>query len=491
MTSGTRLALGLAALALGCRTPTQITLEVSTDTGCPNQKTAIVIGHAGDIDTRPPTTTTSQCDPQTGRIGDLVVVPSGADDEDIAFEVIAGLNKDPDGCRPPDPGNLAQCIIARRALRFIPHEQQTVPILLSQACVDHYCPPGQTCVFGMCQDEALPPLPGPEAGPDAVADVTSDMPASPRDAALDTSVGFDATPPDAGAPILVGTPSSAKGTLAFLAVSGGVAYVSDATSNVSRCDTNGCVTFSPNLPSPNRMAVDSANVYWAGYQSPGGVFGCRQGPSCAAVVQYAGSRPVSALATDGVDLFWSSGMSSSELVYSCPSTNCATPTQISTWFGSAGSIATDGTSVYWTDFGGGAILAVPYGSVAAAANTLAGGESSPFGVASDGSSVYWTTYVSAGELRTVARGGGQATSLATMQSYAHDLAYDGSAALYWTNAGTSGVGDGSVMKCVLPGCQGGLQTLASGRAHPWGIAVDATWVYWTERDSGQVWKMPK
>ncbi len=139
-------------------------------------------------------------------------------------------------------------------------------------------------------------------------------------------------------------------------------------------------------------------------------------------------------------------------------------------------LTVDSTSIYWTNFAGGASRS---GSVMKASlaggdpTVLASGLGGPYAIAVDATSVYWTDYGD-GTISKVALGGGERTTLVlgqTLPPYGKGLAID-SAHLYWVT------GDGSVMRAGLDGS--GLITLVSGRNGPQGLAVDATGVYWGE-----------
>jgi hypothetical protein len=148
--------LGAAiAVAAGCRSPTQITVEVTTDVKCADiRATTFTVGDLTGLDTRPLTSSTDRCDPALSRIGSLVIVPSGANDDTVAIRVVVGLGKDPSLCVPPNYG--PGCIVARRALRFIPHESLTLPIFMAASCNGIGCGETETCVQGDCRPATIP-----------------------------------------------------------------------------------------------------------------------------------------------------------------------------------------------------------------------------------------------------------------------------------------------------------------------------------------------
>ena len=145
--------LGLAAVG-ACRTPTEITIEITTDVKCADVRgTAITVGALADLDGKPSTTVTTACDPRNGRIGSMVIVPSGAKDDIVAIKVVLGIGKDPAECAPPAYG--PGCVIARRALHFIPSAALTVPIFMGTVCSGIPCDATQTCIGGNCASATI------------------------------------------------------------------------------------------------------------------------------------------------------------------------------------------------------------------------------------------------------------------------------------------------------------------------------------------------
>lgn len=140
---------------LGCREPTEAVIEISTDGVCDQKmETGITPGPLGDIETRDHGTTTSMC--EGGTIGSIVLFPPGDDREaPFAFKIVTSLGKPVDTCVAPAYG--PHCIVARRAMRFVPHHSFHVPIRMSLACAGVSCPADQTCIDGVCHTTTLDP----------------------------------------------------------------------------------------------------------------------------------------------------------------------------------------------------------------------------------------------------------------------------------------------------------------------------------------------
>lgn len=143
----------LAALALmtACREPTQITFEVRTDLPCANiNDTSIAVGTLADVERKPATSTAVKTTCVDGRIGALVVAPSGDSDVEIGVRVVTGVGDSmPDTCIAPD---YRGCIVARRALKYIPHTSLKVNVPMRANCKDVPCDAAgfTTCAAGRC-----------------------------------------------------------------------------------------------------------------------------------------------------------------------------------------------------------------------------------------------------------------------------------------------------------------------------------------------------
>ncbi len=152
-----RLALRFAILiggllSLECLSPTQVTLHLSTDAQCVDLDAAhVVVGKLGDLEGRPPSASTTTC--EGGWIGDLVLVPSKRKDQGFGVLVAVGVGQSTEQCeRDRFEGN---CIVARRALSFVPHTPIELPIELELSCVGVPCGQLETCRHGKCVDALL------------------------------------------------------------------------------------------------------------------------------------------------------------------------------------------------------------------------------------------------------------------------------------------------------------------------------------------------
>lgn len=185
---GPRMTLGvsrawvlLVAAAGACRQPTQITIEVTTDTDCSDPtETGISVGRASrsvKYRDKPVSTWTTHC--AEGYIGDLVLTPSGAKDGWVAFQVTTAIGDPAKGgprlssCldlswNPTDLPKGYGCVWDRRALRFRPHENTVVPVRISASCLNVECPEAQTCFRGECVDRV------DQSTPEGARDVAGD-----------------------------------------------------------------------------------------------------------------------------------------------------------------------------------------------------------------------------------------------------------------------------------------------------------------------------
>jgi len=202
------VALALPWALCACQGATAIVVDVTTDLPCgtpqaANVITTISVGPLSGLDGRPPAATTTRCDPKTGRIGSLVVVPSGADDAEIGVRVLTAVDRTPAECDAAASSDARGCIVARRALRFLPHDTLELPIAMTQACDGVVCASDETCTDGGCAPATVGSTPSctstgtcDDGGSDA--GVSGPGPAPAGDAG-GGGRGGDARP-DAGAP---------------------------------------------------------------------------------------------------------------------------------------------------------------------------------------------------------------------------------------------------------------------------------------------------
>jgi alpha-tubulin suppressor-like RCC1 family protein len=97
-----------------------MTVVITTDVSCKDAPSAgVVVGSLGEIEHRPSSSVSTICG-DSGELGSLVIVPSGEDDALAAFKVVEGFaGHSADDCI--QSGDYSECIVARRALHFLPH----------------------------------------------------------------------------------------------------------------------------------------------------------------------------------------------------------------------------------------------------------------------------------------------------------------------------------------------------------------------------------
>jgi hypothetical protein len=153
MIPGRRAPLLAPLLLVACRTPTQVTVELTTDVDCSSGvRTTLRVGATGaDVDTHAPSVDSTAC--SGGRIGSLALVPSGSNEEKFAVKVVLAFRgQTPEECDAAErllqvvPG----CIVARREARFVSHTELRLPISLLADCDGVPCPNDMTCDHGRC-----------------------------------------------------------------------------------------------------------------------------------------------------------------------------------------------------------------------------------------------------------------------------------------------------------------------------------------------------
>jgi hypothetical protein len=133
--------------------PTEITIAMTTDVPCAQvTETSIAVGDLVGLEARPPAASSTICDAATGTIGTLVIVPSGAKDELVALRVVLGIGRTADQCV---ADGYKGCIVARRAMHFLPHVPLKLPIALRTSCLGVVCAPTETCVQGDCASATI------------------------------------------------------------------------------------------------------------------------------------------------------------------------------------------------------------------------------------------------------------------------------------------------------------------------------------------------
>lgn len=139
---------GLLSPGCGATAPTEIVLDVYTDLACPAQA-GVAAGRAGELGERATSATSNECDPATGSLGRLVVIPRADEEAEVALEIrVSAGDTSLENCVASK--NYAGCIVARRILNFIPNRSVRMRVDLRNPCLDTPCDETTSCVaFGV------------------------------------------------------------------------------------------------------------------------------------------------------------------------------------------------------------------------------------------------------------------------------------------------------------------------------------------------------
>ncbi|MBX3192348.1 MAG: hypothetical protein KF819_35485 [Labilithrix sp.] len=146
----------VVALAVSCRSPTQIVIDARTNVVFRDgMAVTFTVGRPGETEAARPSTETRRPWGPDGSVGSLVVVPRNANDAPLAVKLVLGIGRDPRDCSVANP---ERCIIARRRLRYAPHDRLDLPVTLYAACEGVPCTEDSTCNhLGQCVDASVDP----------------------------------------------------------------------------------------------------------------------------------------------------------------------------------------------------------------------------------------------------------------------------------------------------------------------------------------------
>jgi hypothetical protein len=175
-----KLVASLGAIALSvslssCRDATQIVLQIRTQMPCSEAASwrgvAVYVGAPGaELEKQSPTLVSTECGAD-GEVGSLVITPSSSKSDEIGVRVVAGILRKPEDC---EANGYEGCVVARRAARFVPHEELRLEVELMQDCLGVACDPENTCYQGVCvrgeqpPEQALPAAPVVRCGDNGV-----------------------------------------------------------------------------------------------------------------------------------------------------------------------------------------------------------------------------------------------------------------------------------------------------------------------------------
>jgi hypothetical protein len=232
------------------------------------------------------------------------------------------------------------------------------------------------------------------------------------------------------------------------------------------------------------IAVNASHLYWTSYHN--GVIRRCSLPACAEGAQtiVAGEVATYGMAIDTTHVYWtrqSGGMNHAIRRCRLPSCDGGAVTMVDiSYTGGTGPrhIALDTNRLYWTEAYRGDIGTCPLDAVDASGAALTTGQLNAIGIARSATTLFWVRGSSGsgdGSIKwcSLPDCNGGAGTLVQNLNDPYDLAVDDSF-VYWTEQTT-----GSILRCTLPSCSGGPQTLAAGQKHPMHLVLHSGRLYWT------------
>jgi hypothetical protein len=276
----------------------------------------------------------------------------------------------------------------------------------------------------------------------------------------------------------------------------GQSYHDGSIARVSK-DGGAVVVIASAQNSPTSLALNSDGIYWTdqGYEpsgSPTGIFMALHSGGPAKALVMGEHAPTSIALADG-DVYWADYADANAMpgLIRAIDNKRGLPQTLESGVPTPTAITTDAAFVYWSALDG-SVRRVP--RAGGAVERLATASGRAWDVAVAGGEVYWA--VTANEagatgfagIMKVSAGGGTPVLVATSPWYPWWIALDDTY-VYWTDAGEPGQDSGAVMRAPRAG--GPATVLVVHQSSPAGIAVDDTSIYWTEELGGRVWKLGK
>ena len=269
---------------------------------------------------------------------------------------------------------------------------------------------------------------------------------------------------------------------------------STADGAVKACAVTGCaqpLVYAAHLVGPRGIAIDTQRVYWDTQAADpsvasGGVFSCPLAGCSGAPTQLASGTQPYGLAVDGTYVYWVDEWDLS--VHRVPKNGTGADhflvaaNDANNPMFDMGQVAVDATYLYVNDQTGGGLYRVPIVRGAEPTLFYDGINGFDWPVAVDSTYVYYGESDSnnVGHILRINKATPSSmTAIATGLSNPYGVAVDGptSPLVYWADNGT-GSNDGAIGRVSALGT--GQVNLATSLSDPSGIAVNASYVFWTD-----------